>query len=114
MEFSDVAGAGRIGPVPPGAVLRAEFMAPLGVSGRALARELGVPSSRITAILGGARRVTAETERKPDGAVRDVGGVLAEPANDARSGSGAAAGASGGMSGGASVATRTEITHGTD
>ena len=47
--------------MPPGAVLRAEFMAPLGLSARALARELGVPSNRITAILGGARRVTAET-----------------------------------------------------
>lgn len=61
MDFSDVAGAGRIGPVPPGAVLREEFMAPLGLSARALARELGVPSNRITAILGGERRITAET-----------------------------------------------------
>jgi antitoxin HigA-1 len=38
LEFSDVADAERIGPVTPGEVLREEFMAPLGLSGRALAR----------------------------------------------------------------------------
>jgi len=43
LYFSDVAGAKRIGPVTPGEVLREEFMLPLGLSGRALARELGVP-----------------------------------------------------------------------
>jgi addiction module HigA family antidote len=61
MDFSDVAGPERIGPVTPGAVLREDFMAPLGLSARALARELGVPSNRITAILAGHRGVTAET-----------------------------------------------------
>jgi addiction module HigA family antidote len=61
MDFSDVAGAERIGPVTPGDVLREEFMKPLGLSARALARELGVPSNRITAILAGDRGVTAET-----------------------------------------------------
>jgi antitoxin HigA-1 len=61
MEFSDVAWAERIGPVLPGEVLREEFMAPLGLSGRALARELGVPSNRITEIIAGERAITAET-----------------------------------------------------
>ena len=61
MDFSDTADARRIGAVPPGVVLREEFMAPLGLSARMLARELGVPSNRITAVLGGTRRVTAET-----------------------------------------------------
>ena len=61
MDFSDVAGPGRIGPVLPGDVLREDFMVPLGLSARALAHALGVPSNRITAILGGTRRVTAET-----------------------------------------------------
>ena len=36
-------------------------MVPLGLSARALARELGVPSNRITSILTGDRGVTAET-----------------------------------------------------
>ena len=53
LDFSDVAGAERIGPVTPGDVLREEFMVPLGLSGRALARELGVPSNRITEIVAG-------------------------------------------------------------
>ena len=61
MDFSDVAGPERIGPVTPGDVLREDFMLPLGLSARALARALNVPSNRITAILAGTRRVTAET-----------------------------------------------------
>jgi addiction module HigA family antidote len=61
MDFSDVAGTERIGPVTPGEVLRAEFMVPLGLSGRALARELGVPSNRITEIVAGGRAISAET-----------------------------------------------------
>jgi antitoxin HigA-1 len=54
-------GAERIGPVTPGEVLREEFMVPLGLSGRALARELGVPSNRITEIVAGGRAISAET-----------------------------------------------------
>jgi addiction module HigA family antidote len=61
LDFSDIAEGERIGPVTPGEVLREEFMAPLGLSGRALARQLGVPSNRITEIIAGARAVTAET-----------------------------------------------------
>ena len=61
LDLSDVAGSERIGPVTPGEVLRDEFMIPLGLSGRALARELGVPSNRITEIVAGGRRITAET-----------------------------------------------------
>jgi len=57
LDFSDVAGSKRIGPVTPGEVLREEFMVPLGLSGRGLARQLGVPSNRIT----GERAVTAGT-----------------------------------------------------
>ena len=60
-DFSDVAGNKRIGAVTPGDVLREEFMVPLGLSARALARDLKVPSNRISAILAGDRSVTAET-----------------------------------------------------
>ena len=61
LAFSDVAGVERIGPVTPGEVLREEFMIPLGLSGRGLARELGVPSNRITEIIAGGRAISAET-----------------------------------------------------
>ena len=60
-DFSDVATGERIGPVPPGDVLREEFMVPLGLSARALARELHVPSNRISAVVAGVRNITAET-----------------------------------------------------
>ncbi len=45
----------------PGEILREEFLAPLGMSANALARELRVPPNRITAIVNGTRSVTAET-----------------------------------------------------
>ena len=61
LDLSDVAGTERIGPVTPGEVLREEFLVPLGLSGRALARELGVPSNRISEIVAGRRALTAET-----------------------------------------------------
>jgi len=61
MDFSDVSSGERIGPVMPGEVLREEFMVPLGLSGRALAREIGVPSNRVTEIVAGERSITAET-----------------------------------------------------
>ena len=48
-------------PIPPGEILRQEFMAPKGMSARQLARELGIPPNRITAILNGTRAVTAAT-----------------------------------------------------
>ena len=61
MDFSDGAGSDRIEPVLSGNVMREDFMVPLGLSARALAGKPGVPSNRITAVLGGTRRVTAET-----------------------------------------------------
>ncbi len=61
MDFSEVATTGRVGPVTPGEVLREEFLKPLGLSGRALARELGVPSNRITEIIAGERSISATT-----------------------------------------------------
>ena len=45
----------------PGEVLREDFMIPLGLSANALARELDVPTNRITAIIQGTRAVTPET-----------------------------------------------------
>jgi antitoxin HigA-1 len=61
MNFDDVADSGVLEPVTPGEILREEFMEPLGLSARALAREINVPANRITAILHGKRGITAET-----------------------------------------------------
>jgi addiction module HigA family antidote len=45
----------------PGEVLREEYLVPLGLSARALARELDVPANRLTEILRGTRDVSADT-----------------------------------------------------
>jgi addiction module HigA family antidote len=60
-NFDGVAERDRLAPVQPGEILRAEFMAPLGLSARALARDLDVPPNRITEIVKGERSITAET-----------------------------------------------------
>lgn len=60
-DLSDVATDTVLPPVTPGEVLRTEFLEPLGLSARALARDLGVPPNRVTAVLNGERAVTAET-----------------------------------------------------
>jgi addiction module HigA family antidote len=48
-------------PVHPGEVLREEFMAPLGISINALARDLHVPVSRVSKIVNEERGITADT-----------------------------------------------------
>ncbi|MDO9299570.1 HigA family addiction module antitoxin [Bradyrhizobium sp.] len=45
----------------PGEVLREKFLVPLGLSARALAKELDVSANRLTEIMRGARDVTADT-----------------------------------------------------
>jgi addiction module HigA family antidote len=45
----------------PGEVLREEFLTPLEMSARALAKELDVPANRLTEIMRGERDVSADT-----------------------------------------------------
>ncbi|ABD07932.1 plasmid maintenance system antidote protein, XRE family [Rhodopseudomonas palustris HaA2] len=45
----------------PGEVLREEYLIPLGLSARALAKDLGVPANRLTEIMRGSRDVSADT-----------------------------------------------------
>ena len=44
----------------PGIILREEFMEPLDVSAARLARDTGLPESRVSNILSGKRRITPE------------------------------------------------------
>ena len=60
-NFDDVAERDLLAPVLPGEILHNEFMEPLGLSARALARDLAVPPNRITEIVNGDRSITAET-----------------------------------------------------
>jgi antitoxin HigA-1 len=48
-------------PIPPGEILREDFMRPLGISINALARALAVPPNRISGIVNGTRAITADT-----------------------------------------------------
>jgi addiction module HigA family antidote len=45
----------------PGEVLREEYLKPLDLSARSLAKELGVPANRLTEIMRGERDVSADT-----------------------------------------------------
>jgi antitoxin HigA-1 len=45
----------------PGEVLREEYLEPLGLSARALAKEIGVPANRLTEIIRERRGITADT-----------------------------------------------------
>lgn len=47
--------------IHPGEVLQEEFLTPLGISAYRLAREISIPQTRISEILKGNRRITADT-----------------------------------------------------
>ncbi len=63
MDFADVVetGGAPVAPTHPGEILQHEFMKPLSLNASALARALGVPVNRITSIVQGERRVSADT-----------------------------------------------------
>lgn len=61
LDLSNLDSGIRLAPVPPGDILRLDFMEPLSISASALARRAGVPTNRITAILHGDRAITANT-----------------------------------------------------
>ena len=61
VDLSDITDGENLAPVTPGDVLREEFMRPLKLSARALARDIDVPANRITEILRGKRAITADT-----------------------------------------------------
>lgn len=62
-DYSEIAdpGARRVGPIHPGVILAEEFLRPMGVSAYALAKAIGVPRNRVTAIVHGDRAVSADT-----------------------------------------------------
>jgi addiction module HigA family antidote len=45
----------------PGEVLKHEFLGPMGISQRRLAKAIGVPEQRIAEIVAGTRAVTVDT-----------------------------------------------------
>jgi addiction module HigA family antidote len=51
----------RLPPVHPGEVLLEDFMKPLGLSKYRVAKDIGVPTLRISQIVRGQRSITADT-----------------------------------------------------
>ena len=49
-----------IQPTHPGEILREEFLKPMGITPYRLAKDIGVPVNRITAIIKERRRISAE------------------------------------------------------
>jgi addiction module HigA family antidote len=47
--------------IHPGEILLEEFLTPLGISAYRLSKDTGIPQTRISAIIKGSRRVTADT-----------------------------------------------------
>ena len=48
-------------PTTPGEIIQEEFLVPLGMSQAELARQLGVPTNRISQLISAKRSLTAET-----------------------------------------------------
>ena len=53
--------ATRIEPTHPGAILRDEWLIPLGITAYRLAKDIGVAPNRITELINGRRAISAET-----------------------------------------------------
>ena len=51
----------RLNNIHPGEVLSEEFLKPLSISAYRLSKDIGIPQTRISAILKGRRRITADT-----------------------------------------------------
>lgn len=47
--------------IHPGDVLQEEFLVPMGISAYRLAKDIGIPQTRVSQIVKGERRVTADT-----------------------------------------------------
>ena len=51
----------RLNNIHPGEVLLEEFLKPLSISAYRLSKDIGIPQTRISAIIKGKRRITADT-----------------------------------------------------
>ncbi len=47
--------------IHPGEILREEFLAPLEITAYKLSKDIGIPQTRVSAIIKGNRRITADT-----------------------------------------------------
>ncbi|NEM98702.1 HigA family addiction module antitoxin [Pontibacter burrus] len=51
----------RLPNIHPGEILQEEFLVPLGITAYRLSKDIGIPQTRVSEILKGNRRITADT-----------------------------------------------------
>ena len=51
----------KLANIHPGEILQFEFLMPLGISAYRLAKDLGIPQTRVSQIIHGKRRITADS-----------------------------------------------------
>ena len=51
----------KIRNIHPGEILHEEFLIPLGISAYRISKDTGIPQTRVSAIIKGKRRITADT-----------------------------------------------------
>ena len=51
----------RLKNIHPGEILQEEFLVPLQISAYKLSKDIGIPQTRISTIIKGTRRITADT-----------------------------------------------------
>ena len=61
MKTSSSRHSGKLPNIHPGDVLHEEFLVPMGISAYRLAKDIGIPQTRVSQILKGERRLTADT-----------------------------------------------------
>ena len=52
---------GKLNNIHPGEILMEEFLSPLGISAYKLAKDTAIPQTRVSEIIKGRRRITADT-----------------------------------------------------
>ena len=51
----------RLNNIHPGEILKEEFLTPLGITAFCLAKDVDIPQTRVSEIIKGNRRITADT-----------------------------------------------------
>ena len=71
-------------PIHPGEVLLEDFLVPLNLTKYRLAKDIGVPPTRIQDILGGEHGISADTALRPEPLFRNKRRALDEPSKRVR------------------------------
>jgi addiction module HigA family antidote len=88
IDLVNVTTGKRLPLIPPGEILRDDFLVPMKISVYTLAQEIKVPRSRVNDIVLGRRGITADTAISSGALFRHHAGFLDQPASALRFGRG--------------------------